>query len=301
MSILNQTNDGLFNVLVALARCLATLGASKRQKLLDYCAPYSLTDQDMAKKTLRRWTQIGLFTEDNEIISFSSDLRYKYSQSRFDLSDFTEDLRQLIFAPRNNLRFWENEKNQSADMCRLTAWMLAQDIHRFRPSNFSDADDLYVSQINMPGVIRQFTNSTRWNGFTSWGAFLGFGQIETGKATGSFILDPTAAIRRSVHAVLTNHPETPVVDFVKELSEVVPILDGGVYRLEVESRLKVDTWRRPGPNEVSTSLSRALLRLREAGDIRFESRSDASGQVKLVGRNGRIVESVTHVRRGDME
>ncbi|MBX3418328.1 MAG: hypothetical protein KF851_12050 [Pirellulaceae bacterium] len=252
----------------------------------------------MAKKTLRRWTQIGLFTEDDEVVRFSSDLKYKYSQKLFELSEFTDDLRQLIFAERNNLRFWENEKNQSADMCRLTAWMLAQDVYRFRPSNFSDADDLYVSQIDMPDVIRQFTNSTRWNGFTSWGAFLGFGQTETGKAAGEFILDPTASIRRSVHNVLSNRSETPMNQFVKELSEIVPVLDGGVYRLEVESRLKVEKWQRPGQNEVSTSLSRAFLRLRESGEIRFESRSDASGHMALIGRNGRVLESVTHVRLG---
>ena len=299
MAILNQTNDGLFNVLVALARCLATLGASKKQKLLDYCAPLSLSDQDMAKKTLRRWTQIGLFSEEDEVVGFASDLKYKYSRKRFELPEFTEDIRQLIFADRNNLRFWENEKNQSADMCRLTAWMLAQDVHKFQPSNFSDADDLYVTQINMPNVIRQFTNSTRWNGFTSWGAFLGFGQSETGKAVGAFMLDPTVAIRRAAHAVLSNRAETTVSDFVKELSDIVPVVDGGVYRLEVESRLKSDKWQRPAPGEVSTSLSIALLRLRESGELRFESRSDASSQMKLIGRNGRVVESVTHVRQGD--
>lgn len=299
MSILNQPSDGLFNVLVALARCVATIGVSKKERLLEYCAPLSLSDQDMAKKTLRRWTQIGLFSEENEYVQFSSDLKYKYSQKHFDLSELIDDIRNLIYAKKNNERFWESEKNQSADMCRLTSWMLAQDIHSFRPGSFSDADDLYVSQINMENVVRQFTNSTRWNGFTSWAAFLGFGQTETGRATGFFILDPTVAVRKAVQSILANSGETAIDDFLNELAELVPVVDRGAYRIEVESRLKSGRWKQPAVGELSTSLSRALLRLREAGEIRFMARSDAASQMKLIGPEGRVVESVTHVLKGE--
>lgn len=299
MSILNQTNDGLFNVLIALAKGLATIGTCKKEKLLDYCAPISLTDQDMAKKTLRRWTQIGFFSEENDVVQFSSNLKFTYSRKHFDLDELRDDIRNLIYARRNNERFWENEKNQSADMCRLTAWMLAQDIHIFLPENFSDADDLYVSQLNMENIVRQFTNSTRWNGFTSWGAFLGFGQTETGKASGAFVLDPTVAVRKAIQTIVCRSQERAVNDFLDELAVLVPVIDRGGYRKEVESRLKPGKWEQPRTNEFSTSLSRALLRLRESGDIRFEARSDAGARMNLIGREGRVVESVTHVRRGE--
>lgn len=299
MSILNQTNDGLFNVLIALAKCLATIGTCKKEKLLDYCSPLSLSDQDMAKKTLRRWTQIGFFSEENDLVHFSSNLKFKYSRKHFDLDELRDDIRNLIYAERNNERFWENEKNQSADMCRLTAWMLAQDIHIFLPENFSEADDLYVSQLEMENVVRQFTNSTRWNGFTSWGVFLGFGHIETGKASGALVLDPTVAIRKAIQTILGSSQEIAVNDFLDELAELVPVIDRGHYRKEVESRLKPGKWEQPGKNDFSTSLSRALLRLRESGHIRFEERSDAGAQMKLIGRDGRVVESLTHVRKGE--
>ena len=109
----------------------------------------------------------------------------------------------------------------------------------------------------------------------------------------------TSVVRFHLQDLLPKRGEIAINDFIGGLSSAIPVLDGGSYRTEVESKLKPEKWPKPKEGELSTSLSRALLRLREAGDIRFESRSDASGQVKLIGRSGRIIESVTHVRRGD--
>jgi len=271
----------------------------KKEKLLALCAPASITDQVMAKTTLRRWTQIGLFHEDDEHIRFSDDLPTKFSKRSYTLVEVSETLRQLIYATQNNERFWEKEKNQSADMCRLTAWMLAQDVHWFRPSNFQQADDLYMKQINMDGVERQFTNSTRWNGFTSWGTFLGFGGYETGRASGEFIIDPTSAIKKQVMTLLPRRTELPVKDFLNKLAELVPVIDGGVYRREVEDKCREEEWKSPKVSDISTSLSRALLRLRSQGVIRLEKLSDSDSQVRLIGRGGSVVQSVTHVQRGD--
>lgn len=299
MSILNQTNDGLFNVLIVLAKCLVFFGPIKKDKLLALCAPASITDQDMANKTLRRWTQIGLFQEYEAEIRFSDELPNKFTRRSFTPDELADSIRHLIYAPRNNERFWEKEKSQSADMCRLTAWMLAQDVHQFRPSNFQQADDLYVKQINMTGVERQFTNSTRWNGFTSWGTFLGFGGYETGRSSGEFIIDPTSAITKQVIQLLPRKKEFPVNEFMAKLADLVPVIDGGVYRREVEDKIREAEWKSTGVSDISTSLSRALLRLRSQGLIRLEKRSDSDAQLRLIGRGGRVVQGVTHVQRGD--
>ena len=298
MGILNQPSDGLFNVLIAIVRCLVATGPVKKDKLLGVCAPASLTDQKMARTTLRRWTQIGLFVEVDDEIRFSDELPVKLSKRNFSLEELAHVIRSLVYEPRNNERFWEREDNQSADMCRLTSWMLAQDIHSIRPSNFQEADDLYVKQVNMPGVERQFTNSTRWNGFTSWATFLGFGQFESGRATGEFIVDPTSTITRHVIYLLSEQKVYSITEFLKELAQLVPVIDGGRYREEVESKLNPANWKKPSDNEISTSLSRALLRLQSQGAIRLEKRSDSDAQLRLIGRGQRVVQSVTHVQRG---
>lgn len=297
MAILNQTNDGLFHVLIILTRCLVSLGPTKKQKLLALCAPESLVDQKMARQTLRRWTQIGFFTEDEETIRFSDELPEKFTKRNLSNSGIANAVRHLMFAPKNNERFWEAENNMSADMCRITSWILAQDVHELRPTNFHEPETLYMNQLGTGEKI--FQNDTRWNGFKSWCAFLGFGSTESGKLKGELIIDPTRAIQSTVSRLVSSGKEIPFDDFLDELADDVPVLDRGVYRKGVESKLKKEKWEEPEPHEVSTSLSRALFRLESQGLIRLEKRSDSDAQVQLLGRGARNARSVTHVRSGD--
>ena len=88
-------------------------------------------------------------------------------------------------------------------------------------------------------------------------------------------------------------------DFVNKLAELVPVIDGGEYRREVEDKLREEEWKSPGISDISTSLSRSLLRLRSQGVIRLEKRSDSDAQLRLIGRDGGVVQSVTHVQCGD--
>jgi hypothetical protein len=297
MAILNQTNDGMFHVLIILARCLVSTGPIKKEKLLALCAPESLTDQKMARQTLRRWTQIGLFSEADDVVRFNDELPIKLTKRSLSNDEIARAVRHLIFRPKNNERFWEAEGNMSADMCRITAWILAQDVHSLRPTNFQAPEELYLSQLETGDAI--FQNDTRWNGFKSWCRFLGFGATESGKSKGELIIDPTRAIRRIVRDLLPPKDEIPVDEFLQQLADQVPVLDRGVYRVEVESRLRRKKWKEPGEAEISTSLSRALLRLRSQGILRLEKRSDSDSQVRLIGRGGIAVQSVTHVKRGD--
>lgn len=203
-----------------------------------------------------------------------------------------------MFSADNNQNFWSDTENKSADFTRAAAWMLAQDVHTFIPTSHSVVEPLCNEQALSADVIL-LQNDTRWAGYMSWATFLGLGRSDTGKATGGFITDVTSVVRFHLHDVLPKRGEVVIDDFIGSLATAIPVLDGGSFRTEVESKLKPEKWKGPKEGELSTSLSRALLRLRESGDLRFEARSDAGGQMKLIGRNGRVVESVTHVRRGD--
>ncbi len=93
--------------------------------------------------------------------------------------------------------------------------------------------------------------------------------------------------------------DVPIREFLDELAEAIPILDGGRFRVEVESKLRPEKWKAPASEAVSTSLSRALLRLQASGILRFDNRSDSESRVNLIGRAGRTVQPVTHVLLGD--
>jgi len=299
MAILNQTNDGLFHVLIILIRCLVAIGPSKKEKLLALCAPESIVDPKMARQTLRRWTQIGFFEETEDVISFCEDLPIKFSKRNLSNNEIARVVRHLLFCSKNNERFWEAEGNMSADMCRITAWILAQDVHELRPTNFQEPEALYLSQLQTEDAI--FQNNTRWNGFKSWCGFLGFGATESGKPNGELIVDPTRAIKDLVREMVERNKTQAVDAFLAELADHVPVVDRGVYRLEVESRLNESKWKRPGKQDISTSLSRALLRLQSQDVIRLEKRSDSDAQVRLIGRGGEVVQTVTHVVRGNVK
>lgn len=303
MSILNRPSDGLFNVLIVLIRCSITFGVMPRAKLLDLCAPKTLGDgkQDMAAKTLNRWTQLGLFeTPKDDHVRIVDEYRSFLKKESVPNSAIATVVRQLIFAKENVVNFWEEEENRTADFCRAAAWMLAQDIYSFNPTSYVEVENRSNAQTRPFETGKSiFRGDVTWPGYSSWSSFLGLGHSDSGKASGGHIIDPTRAIRAPLLAALPKKGDISIKTVLDQLSMQLPVIDGGEYRKMVEENLLTEKWRPPGAGELSMSLSRSFLRLRESGEIRLETKSDADAQVKLVGRNHRVIQEITHIRRGD--
>jgi hypothetical protein len=301
MSILNRPSDGLVSVLVALVRSSVMLGTMPKGKLIDVCSPKSLGEgkQDMAIKTLNRWIELGLFTvSGKEEVKVAEEYRGGLRKLNATANSIAEVVREIVLSPENNKNFWGEEENRSADFSRAVCWMLAQNIHQFVPTSYSHVEPKALEQANSAEVIL-FQNDTRWSGYVSWATFLGFGRSDSGKASGGFITDPTPSVAGAVKSLLPKKKDVSITEFLDGLSDLLPVLDGGDYRQEVEGKLRPEKWKAPASNDVSSSLSRALLRLRSQGILRLEKRSDSDAQVRLVGRGGSVVQSVTHIQRGD--
>lgn len=301
MSILNRPSDGLVSVLVALVRSSAMIGTMQKSKLLDLCCPKALGDgkQDMAIKTLNRWTELGLFVvTEKEDVKVSDEYRASMRKLNASASSIADVVRQIVLSSKNNMNFWSDEENRTADFSRAACWILAQDVHAFVPTSYTQVEPKALEQAGSPEVIL-FQNDTRWSGFVSWATFLGLGRFDSGKASGGFITDPTPWICDPVKTLLPPKTDMPIREFLDGLAEAVPILDGGQFRAVVESKLRPEKWKAPASDAISTSLSRALLRLQASGTLRFDDRSDSESRVKLIGRDSRAVQSVTHVLPGD--
>ena len=301
MSILNRPSDGLVSVLIAIVRSSVSLGTMPRSKLLDVCSPKSLGDgkQEMATKTLNRWIELGLFTiSEKDEVKVAEEYRGRLRRANATVESIAEVAREIVLSPQNNKNFWSDEENRSADFSRAVSWMLAQDVYDFVPTSYSQVETKALEQSDSAQVIL-FQNDTRWSGYVSWTTLLGFGRSDSGKASGGFITDPTPALAGVVSSRLPKKGDVPIREFLKGLSESLPVLDGGDYRQEVERRLRPEKWKAPPKMDISTSLSRALLRLRAQGILRLEKRSDSDAQVRLIGRAGSVVQIVTHVQRGD--
>jgi hypothetical protein len=73
----------------------------------------------------------------------------------------------------------------------------------------------------------------------------------------------------------------PAKDFISRISESLPVLDQGIHRLAVEEKLDHQAIQLPSGDQISPSMTRALLSLRASEEIKLESRSDADAIVPI--------------------
>jgi hypothetical protein len=292
MSILNRPSDGLFNVLIVFARCIAQHGSMDRDKLINVCAPISAVDsQKMANDTLKTWVKLGLLKEDEGKISIDKNLA-SAMKGGIGHKDLASLARRRVLASENNERFWEATESNSADFCRAVSWMLAQNVFEVQVVGRTEIEKIEDTQLDLEYSV--FKNDTRWPGFKAWAPFLGFGWIGRYPTKNTFVIDPTIAVSESLGEVFCGSKELAQEQFFRSLADVLPVVDGGEYRMMVEEKIDRTSWKEPKPDEVSTSLSRALSRLHERGEIQLDDRADASKRT-LLGRNNRPVRNVSHI------
>ncbi|WP_437931105.1 protein DpdG [Sorangium sp. So ce291] len=301
MSILNRPNDGLLSVVIALRRALVAYGPQPEDRLLALCAPASVTGSrpTMARKTLLRWTQLGLFEEREGRVHLRASIA---SLDADDIDRFRAALLRLVLAPENNPEFegegggGDEERTLASDFTRAAAWTLAQDVYTL-DATWKVAETLENDQGARP---RPIVNDTRWSGLAEWASF--FGLASAGQR---LVFDPAFAVRSVLDEVFSEE-DTPELKktiergldqptFLLRLAQALPVVDGGRYRVAVEAGI-AQPWRVFAAHEVSPSLTAALLHCEAAGVLRLESRSDAPMRV-LLGRRGTQLRSFSHVVR----
>lgn len=301
MTILNRENDGLPSILLTLAATVAREKIISREDLLRICVPLSPWDGEKRKDlssrangTLLRWTALGLFEEDGDKYRLAVEPRRSESPD-----SFTDRLpavcRRLALDPVKGKPLWpeggrvsEEGTGLTADFCRGLAWCLSQDIYTL-PSSYTELENLITEQVK-PGRF-VFLNDTRWPGLRDWARFLGF-------ATGddsAFFFDPTEAVRSELPEFAKPGETLAAAEFVTRLSNRLPVLDTGSYRIEVEDALKPEKWTAPPVGYLSVSLSFALRRLQKQGILGFTTLADAESRCTLTRQGGRVWESFTHI------
>lgn len=299
MTILNLANDGLHSQVIVLAAVAAKHGPIKRDELISVCAvpgdDGSEGDTLRLRAALARWLELGLFAENEDAISLCVE-----SKRGSTLDEITDCLpavcRGLVLQEQHCLPLWGSGDNPTekgvalaSDFARGLAWALAQDIYNLGESA-AEMEAMERLQVTNPRSI--FQNTTRWPGLRVWARYLGFA---TGHGA-DFLFDPTEAVRGELANIFHGGESMPAEAFLEGLSERLPVLDGGVYRKEVEANLRPDTWRKPEQGHLSMSLSMALRRLELNGTIVLDRKADAGHVVSLSGRNYRTWASFTHVR-----
>lgn len=296
MSILNIESDGMPNLVLVIFRTLLYEGSMAFDRLLQFVAPESvISDAKRLRASKHRWTQLGLFEEDESgTLSLARNLPFSKNKAMAE-AELPNIMTRLALNPQNNTNFWDAEKSASADFTRGVAWMLAQNVYTTVFVADHEAEDLENKQLGGSN-LSLFKTGVRWNGFKSWAPFLGFGTLEVVSGNKAFLIDPTIAVRNRLNEVFEHSTELPVSDFIDRLAEILPVVDRGRYRREVEAKLNRSNWEPTSDLEISTSLVRALYRLRETRELRFDNRSDSPTRMHMRLQGGRFLE-ITHVLR----
>ena len=294
MSVLNQASDGLYSVLIVLVRALVRLGPLSREDLLAACGVgfEGVVDPSHLTRTLNRWTELGLFATHNNLVVLAS----PHGETLGETPDEAEArlpkvARTIALLAENNARFWEAEAAKSADLCRGLSWLLAQDVYTIDTNAPKTIASLEIDQLTDESRCI-FQNETRWNGLRAWMPYLGFARQGAQMA-----IDPTVAARDALPEVFASASSLTARQFVEALARLLPVLDRGAYRSQVEAVLSHSRWRKPPEGQLSTALSRALLRLEFEGHIALERGADAKEGVALTGAGGRVWRRVTDVRQ----
>jgi hypothetical protein len=284
MSLLNLPTDGIYPVLVAIYPLFIFSKKNlTKDQLRNLCAPPAACHQGHITGTLNTWISLGLFeARPDGTISIHPDILGSERKPE----NLRRVARRLALDPKNNPDLWATEGARAGDFTSALAWFLAQDAWTTAIKGCKEADSILIHQL--PSKEIRFQNSTRWNGFNQWSAFLGFSlppQVSKGVTP-----DPTEAIRDALPAVFGKQKTLRAKDFIRQLGEILPVLDGGDYRLQVESVLLSqdgqNSWKALPEGHLSTSLSRALIRLHEDGLLIHSLKADSIHRVKLTGRGG---------------
>ncbi|NNB71604.1 MULTISPECIES: protein DpdG [Pseudomonas fluorescens group] len=279
MSLLNITNDGLPNILVALhATVLRAAKPIPETELLEAVAPSALVDDEgkQARNTLNRWVELGLFVREEGLV-FVKDRLPSRNLSMLEVLPFTRRMacRQAL-AEENNPDIWASQGARAADLTRSLAWMLAQDIYR---ASFDQFEMQESQQILDPERLLM-RNSGRRSGLQFWAPFLGFSRHPFAA------IDPTVAVRDALNEVLIPGSGMPAEKFVERLSAVLPVLDGGRWQREVLEYVDLAALPLRQPGQISTALSRALLNLWNSGELLPQQKADLGSSITLTGANG---------------
>lgn len=324
MTLINRANDGHFNILVVIYQNLLKKNPIKVSELIELCSPKTLVEiQKFENKekekyqssfehlhnTLKTWTELGLIvdkdgklpqikglkeeflrTSDIDLcLSEEDKLDFKYNNLSMILKNIPKILNKVIFLPENNKNFWSSENNKSSDFTRALSWMLSQNIYEIK-TTYKDIKEMESYQITNIDY-RLFQNDTRWAGFSDWALSLGWAW----SSNRGLQLDPTEAIKLVLPEVFNNKKELSIDDFINILSDILPVIDHGKYRLEVEKVLNKQYWKEPNEKELSLSLSLALKNLELQNYISFSKKSDTSSAYSIMKNQDKVWEPITHI------
>jgi len=156
--------------------------------------------------------------------------------------------------------------------------------------------DKYLSQVVINDIYARWLtgidspNDSEKPTLLEYGEFLGF-LIKHGDD--KYTVDPTQVVLSFLPEIFKDHKLLPINHFLSLLCERIPVLDGGVYREEVELIMTKEGWEQLGHRKISRSLSHAVHRLSMMKKIKITSSSDDEESMELTFFDKNII--ISHI------
>jgi hypothetical protein len=298
MTLLNRSSNGHVPSMVVLWRTARVFGPLPRAKLEALCRPRVKPDDSRMPATFTTWRSLGMFVEgEGELVRLAPPF------CTIDEGD-TEALRtavlDLLLRPDNNPALLtvdlseEAEASRASDLVRVASWALAQDPYRLASWSQGRA----LEQARAQG-IDLFRGDGRWPSFQEWAYFVGLGVM----SRHGLVMTPARAIREVLNGeqprvALTATEDVLLSTFLEDIAKAIPVVDGGTYRVQIDDVLR-RTNHGLDAHQVSPCLALALLQLHHEEEIELSDRpGDVATRLSLLGREGRVVQTASHIRRG---
>ncbi|WP_068546530.1 protein DpdG [Thalassotalea crassostreae] len=284
MALINNASpESQINLLCLIYRVLyRNPNKFNQDELYEVCRPESIfRAHDQIKRfkgNLNFWNN-----DTRQLWDVDNDGKYylleKY-ETEPDISTIANDVYRKLFRVTDSeciydTDFLNNKNNKIAPIYRTLAFVLSTPI--FAPPLWSKGSEI-ISSDSLDNYLGSYFQEYRLNDseksyFLEFAHFLGF--VEVQDKTSQYIADPTRAILPVLPLIFANTRTLPIKDFIIKLASLIPVLDEGYYRIEVEKIMSKGPSMKIESSKFSRSLSHALCRLQALKIINFPpSKSD---------------------------
>jgi len=279
MTLLNKASDGLHNILITLVRSLLKSNKS-REELIASCKVGRM-DTKQLELTFNKWSKLGLFKKNETgFIELNVDPKKLRSKTKASDSIIPVIVREVVFRESNNKKFWTNQDSGASDLTRALAWLLAQDIYS---TELGSNELAALSRKQFSGAsFDTLTNTRDQSTLREYARFLGFtNNLKT------LMIDPTLALKQDLQYSFQTGETLEANSFMKKISILCPVIDKGLYREKIESKLNQNHWNKVDEgNKISSSLSISIRRLQNFKILDLKKLDDSSSTFQPTGING---------------
>lgn len=218
--------------------------------------------RNMVRRTVGEALTMELFAADGEDVLLHPSLAAPSRSPKTGEALLPRTLTTLLLSASNTANH---------DLARAIAWYLDQDVYD-APTHWSQVD---TKNFSAAVTALAMTNS-RFGQLLHWSRYLGFSWAHaTRDYKGvSLVPDPYRQIRWALTDLFSQHSGSVLLlsTVIPYLSSVLPVLDGGVFRTELEGKLLPTR----EPHQLSSATAHALMRLSDESVFKLAYRSDGT-------------------------